>query len=438
MIVLMPHCAFLSETSRMLEIWRALTARGVEARIATHGGPFTRVYRDAGVPFDLIAPALDAETCARFVGTIPGMSKSRRPVFEVGELRALVAGEVDYLRQARATAVVTGFNLSALLSCRVAGIPLITEHAGSFVPPVFERGLVPPPLRSPIPLGELLPSRAKHFLANRGPTRVKFYCATLNAVARELGVEAVPSLAALLLGDLTLVTDVPELTGVSKVDLESWAPADPRPYRRSPQLRYVGPLYARLEVPVPDRVERFLATPGPTAFVSLSSTTPDRIRGIVAAVAQAGVKVLVAGTIHALDDLASDRVCVGGVLPNHLIFPRAALGVIAGGQGTVQTALVGGAPFIGVPLQPEQDWNVACAERAGAALRMTMKDACGPKMTAAVARMLADPAARAAAKRLGAALSAVDGPSACAQAIIGYLGLGPAVVTNEARIATGP
>ena len=108
------------------------------------------------------------------------------------------------------------------------------------------------------------------------------------------------------------------------------------------------------------------------------------------------------------------------------------------GLDAVQTALAAGCPFVGLPLQPEQDWNVACAERAGAALRMTMKDACGSKMTAAVARMLADPAARAAAKRLGAALSAVDGPSACAQAIIGYLGLGPAVVTNEARIATGP
>jgi UDP:flavonoid glycosyltransferase YjiC (YdhE family) len=433
MIILMPHCAFLSETSRMLEIWRALAARGVEARIATHGGPFTRIYEEAGVPFDFLSPRIDPETCARFVARIPGMTKSRRPVFEPDELRTLVAGEVEYLRQRGAKAVVTGFNLSALLSSRVAGIPLITEHAGSFVPPVFERGLIPAPLRSPIPFAELLPGRVRRFLANAGATRVKFYCATLNTVARELDVEPVPSLAALLLGDLTLVTDVPELTGVSKSDLESWSPIDPRPYRKGAKLRYVGPLYARLEVPVPAHVDAFLARPGPTVFVSISSSTPERIREIVAAVAKSGAKVLVAGTIHALDDLGSDRICVGGVLPNHLIFPRVDLGVIAGGQGTVQTALVGGAPFIGIPLQPEQDWNVACAERSGAAMRMSMKDAASLKMTRAVERLLADPDARAAAGQLGAALSAIDGPSECARAIIEYLSLAPS--TNEARAA---
>jgi hypothetical protein len=38
-IVVMPHCGYLSETSRMIEIYRALARRGASVRMATHGAP---------------------------------------------------------------------------------------------------------------------------------------------------------------------------------------------------------------------------------------------------------------------------------------------------------------------------------------------------------------------------------------------------------------
>ena len=46
--------------------------------------------------------------------------------------------------------------------------------------------------------------------------------------------------------------------------------------------------------------------------------------------------------------------------------PRVDLRVISGGQGSVQSALASGLPFIGIPLQPEQDANIVLAERQGA------------------------------------------------------------------------
>jgi hypothetical protein len=48
-------------------------------------------------------------------------------------------------------------------------------------------------------------------------------------VAAELGVEPVPSFAALLLGDLTLVTDVPELLGLPRAEVDGWDAARPAP-----------------------------------------------------------------------------------------------------------------------------------------------------------------------------------------------------------------
>ena len=54
MISLLPNCAYLSETSRMLEIHHALRARGVDVRVATHGGSHERELHAAGVPYDVL------------------------------------------------------------------------------------------------------------------------------------------------------------------------------------------------------------------------------------------------------------------------------------------------------------------------------------------------------------------------------------------------
>lgn len=60
MIVLLPNCGYLSETSRMLHIAQALQARGEAVAIATHGGPYTRVLDNAGMPYTVLQPVMDA------------------------------------------------------------------------------------------------------------------------------------------------------------------------------------------------------------------------------------------------------------------------------------------------------------------------------------------------------------------------------------------
>ena len=49
MISVVPHCGYLSETSRMLEIHRALRERGAPVRLATHGGTHQNLLGRAGV-----------------------------------------------------------------------------------------------------------------------------------------------------------------------------------------------------------------------------------------------------------------------------------------------------------------------------------------------------------------------------------------------------
>jgi UDP:flavonoid glycosyltransferase YjiC (YdhE family) len=184
------------------------------------------------------------------------------------------------------------------------------------------------------------------------------------------------------------------------------------------RLRYTGPLYAHLDLPVPDQVRAFLAGPRPVIYVAINSSAPALVRQAVSSLEPLGARILVAATTHDLTDLASDQVMVAGILPSHQVMGDADLAVIAGGQGSVQTALAAGVPFVGIPLQPEQDANVAFAQNQGAARLIPQHAAGTPAMTAAVRDLLADTTAQDSARRLQQIFAAADGPAAAAQAVL--------------------
>ncbi len=85
-----------------------------------------------------------------------------------------------------------------------------------------------------------------------------------------------------------------------------------------------------------------------------------------------------------------------------------------------------GLPFVGIPLQPEQDANVTFAQNQGAARLVPQHAAGTPAMTAAARDLLADDAARDCARRLQQIFAAVDGPAAAAQAVLEIATAAPA------------
>ena len=421
MIALFPTLRILSETSRMLAIAQALMARGEQIVLATHGGPYTRVLDDAGMRYTLLEPRMDQRRCEEYLAGIVTLGKPGARLQPADEVRAGVHSEVEFLRAHAADMIVIGFTLTAYLSARVLGIPLAASHGGSYVPPVFEHGLAPAPSQSPIPQLDRLPASILKMMANLGPPRMRGPVAFLNEIAAELGVEPVPSLAALMLGDLTLVTDVPEVLGISEAVMSAWTPKDRRAYRAGTRLRYVGPLYAQLDLPIPARVESYLDDARPTAYVCLSSSTPAFIRRVVAGIRVAGLRVLVGATIHELHDLETAEVLVASILPSHRIMPRVGVALIMGGQGSVQTAMASGTPFVGFPLQPEQELNVALAVRQGMAIAIGPRHADEAKVAQAVRQIVADPSYAAAAARTRRPYVDVDGAGRAADAVIAHL-----------------
>lgn len=422
MIALLPHCGFLSETSRMLHIARALQAEGEAVCIATHGGPYTRVLDEAGMPYTLLEPRMDAARCARYVRDIVQIGRPGIRLQPPDEVRAGVAAEAAFLRDCGARLVVIGFTLTAFLSSRVVGIPVAASHGGSYVPPVFERGLAPVPTTMSIPGTEWLPARMKRALANSGAQRMRYPVSFLNEVAAELGVEPVPTLAALMLGDLTMVTDVPEVLGVPAAELEAWRPARPEAFRPGTRLVYTGPLFAQLERPLPPRVEAFLDGSRPTAYVVLSSSTPKMLRAVTARVRAAGLRTIVGATIHDFGPVDDPDIVVEGILPSHRIMPRVDVAITMGGQGSVQTAMASGTPLVGIPLHPEQELNVDLAARHDAGLALAPRHADTPRLTEAVRRVADDPRLRAGAARVKGWYEGIDGAAGAAREIRRFLG----------------
>jgi hypothetical protein len=420
-ISVVPHCGYLSETSRMLEIHRALRAREVPVRMATHGGTHENLLGRPGRDFDRIEPSLTPARCAELVQSGPGLGPPEQSMWSDDELQAHAEEEATYFRDHDVSVVVTGFTLTTLLSTRLAGVRLVTEHAGSFVPPLAERGLLPLPTGPglPPPLREL-PRDVAGRIYNEGFGSRALYTAGFNRVAARLGVEPVPSLPALLLGDLTLVTDLPEVVGVTADEMEAWRPGPEGRYRPSTRLAYAGPIHAHLDVALPPRADALLDRSGSTVYVAMTSTPPALVREVVADLVAAGdYSVLVAATVHELgdlEDLAPGRVVVAGVLPSHLVLPRADAAVVTGGQGSVQAALSSGTPFVGIPLHAEQDLNVHLAARLGAALVRPVQSV-GGGVGADVARLLGEPSFRASAQRWATRFAAVDGPARAAERI---------------------
>jgi UDP:flavonoid glycosyltransferase YjiC (YdhE family) len=432
MILFLPNCSFLSEVSRAIEIATVLRSRGVPVAFAGRGGRFGWLVESAGFGMTRLEPAVTPAGEADFLAAILAMGpRTSRDFYDDDELRTAVDAEVDLIRRVRADLVVTGFTLSTYLSTRVAGVPLATDHGGSFVPPVLSAMGCPEAVNPPDPRLARLPRGVRHWMANRVPAFIHGPVAQLNRHARERGVEPLPNMLGLLCGDLTLVTELPEVLGLPSAAVEDWRPHWPLRVRSGTTFRFTGPLYARFDLPVPPAAQALLDGAEPVVHIALTSVTEDLLRSVVEAARGHGRRLLVA-TDHDVADLADERTVVTGVLPNHRVMPRVAAAVVMGGQGSVQTALASGTPFVGLPHHGEQELNVAVAERLGAAVRVSPADARTPALDRALSRLVGEPDFRVSATAVRETYARVDGAVLAADAIVDHLRTRPAAAPARA------
>lgn len=424
-IICFPHFYYLSEVSRLVEIGQALRALGQEAVFFSHGGTYEYVACAAGFEVVAIAPEMSPQRAADYMAFNRGEKGNpfRDSFFTDDELHAYVPAEANAFRQARADAVLIGWNLPSYLSAPLAGIPILVQQPGPFTAPFFDRklGVFQPSLFG---AARRLPL---NWLVNWWLPRTKIWLAPFNRLAAHLGLPQWKSLLDLMAGDLTLVMDTPEILGIPPEELHTYQPTHPQFFHRPPVYRYGGPCFARLPGEVPESIRAHFDTSRPKLYCAMGvSGSPRVLRDVIELVTNLEIQSVIVTTTILPEREGADagRVLLTPHAPAHLVNPLADIAITHGGAGTVQTAIHAGTPLVGIPMHLEQTGNLSLVTRQGAGLMLSKWDLNQRSLGRALERLLADSSLRANMLRLKALQDRVDGAANAAREIVTFLGEG--------------
>ncbi|GAB6091690.1 glycosyltransferase [Spirochaeta dissipatitropha] len=413
-ICLFPNLAYLSETSRAIEIYKALKTLGEPPIVATHGGTYEKILQEEMIPYHIVKPVMTEQRCRDYVLANIG----KKPHFYTSEeLRDHVENEIVFFRKHEVSLVHIGFTLSVKIAARVLKIPLSTAH-GSFIPPVFDKKIAP--YRKDFNRGfiRLFPEELKKRCANWIYSHAKIYTKPFNIVAKEFKIAPVQSIADLFLGDYALVTDTPEIIGISKKEIENWENTRDSRYSSPIRLIHVGAIYAKLFGALSQDVSDFLQTEKPKIFVALTSSVENCLSHVYDTLKSMDCHAIFCTTIHPDNFEASENILLKDHIPSHKVMPLCDLVIIHGGQGSIQTAIASGTPIIGFPLQPEQNLNLQLIEDQKAGFNLPFCKLKKEKLSPYIHRILNDSSYASRMKQLKDWQEKYNGPENAARALI--------------------
>jgi len=424
-IICFPHFYYLSEASRLVEIGKALVALGQEVRFFSHGGPYEYVARNAGFEVISVQPTMSFERAEHYMAFNRAEvgNPLRDSFFSYEELKEYVPREAEVLREARADAVLIGWNLPSYLSVQLVGIPIVVQQPGPFTAPFFDRrmGVFVPSL-----IGWLryLPM---DWFVNWIMPRLRVWIRPFNQLASELGLPQYKSTLDMMAGNLTLVMDVPEILGISPEELKRYEPRHPKFFHRRPRYRYGGPCFARLPGEVPDSLREHFDTFRKKLYCAMGvSGSPEVLRSVIDIVSELDLQALVVTTtiLGAEVRSTSDRVMVVPHVPAHLVNPLADVAITHGGAGTVQTAIHAGTPLVGVPMHGEQAGNIALVQRQGAGIMLPKQALRRRQLVTALEKIVTNDSYRENMHRLKKLQDRVDGAANAAREMVRFLEAG--------------
>ncbi len=401
------HAYNYGDCSRAIEVAKAMRQAGGVVRFFHRGGDFVEHVRQAGLEPQRLEPQITPEQHRLLMD----LDQHRAPVgtplpYTEENLTAMVESELRALREFRPDGVYCGLNLSSMISAPHAGLPTVTLVPTALCPAFFERRMAsfPDAMNRNRWVRHLVAEAIKRELINRIMLgRVaKRSAVVYNRVRARYGLGPIYNYPSLVRGDLTLLPDLPALSGLP-------AEALPAGYV------YSGPLFARREEPIPENVRRVLARAGRKIYAAMgSSGASDVFATVVRALRRDPACSVVVATTNLIDPEAfgpaADNFAAVPFLPAHLVNELVDVAVTHGGQGTVQTAVWAGTPVVGVAFQWEQQANLDALARRGAAVRIPLYAVTERAVLRAVAALL-EPSARQNVAALRTLVRATDGAS---------------------------
>lgn len=408
-LIFAPAAFNLAETTRMIEIAKGIAAHETASKVfdisfISDGGDFERLIEAERFPLQRLEPRLTPEK----IEHIARVDRGERfaPAFSTNEMIERVTSEMAYLREVVPAAVVTGSYLTIPVTCRVLKIPLIWVIQSTWLEPFFATGagmtdgIRPRFLKRLADLGVL---GFINFWIRYG------FLNPVNRAAKHFGVEGYKSIFDFWRGDITLVAEPPEFSGM----------------KLPPDYYYVGPLIAREDFPLPQEVTSMPRDFPLIYFAMGSSGTPEIVANILQGFEGKPYRVI-APIKFQLQQLGEvkipSNVIVTDWLPALQVNKMADLSLIHGGIGTVMTACYAGKPVVGVGMQPEQVANLACLVRKGFAIRVPKSSNPARKVQEAIRVLLQDEQAKRKAQEFAQVMAQWDGSRTSAELIFQKFG----------------
>lgn len=410
-VLFAPETFNLAETTRAIEVARQLRDRH-ECVFTGYSERYARLIEDEGFEYHPLSPGLTDEQADQLVRFDQGRGVSHPFTTEL--VRARVQSELALNKVLRPSATVIGTTLSQMISARASGVPLVYVRPFAYSWPHLRQTGSVPLLQGDGRLSRMVNTGAA-VLLREAARYTTLKPRGFSQVARENGVRLPSRTVEALDGDLNLVASIS---------------GQPRPYLLPPHYRWVGPVYARLPHEVPPEVRHLADT----------ARGADR-RVVYCAMGSSGHRDIVLRVLHELSRLPvtviapvarylepGDRERLGphvhvfDLLPAHRLGDLIDASVIHGGEGTVQTAVASGKPFLGIGLQMEQRWNVDECVRFGNAVGLPPHQAQGERLRRALETLLRDPRLRSRAGELQSRLTGVDGARNAADHIHALVG----------------
>ncbi len=397
-VLFAPETFNLAETTRAIEVARHLRDRH-ECVFAGYSERYAGLIETAGFEYHPLSPELTEAQADQLIRFDQGQGVNHPFTEEV--VRARVESELALNALLRPAATVIGTTLSQMVSARADGIPLVYVKPFAYSWPHLRQA-------SSIPLAA--GSGRLAGAVNVGAARLLREAARYTSykprgfvkVAREHGVRLPHRTVEALDGDLNLVASISGYL---------------HPYRLPPNYRWVGPVYARLDQEIPTRVSELVEearqTDQKVVYCAMgSSANREIVLRVLHELSRLPITVIapVARYLEPGDlEGLGPGVHVFDLLPAHKLGDLIDASVIHGGEGTVQTAVASGKPFLGIGLQLEQRWNVDDCARFGNAVGLSPRQARGERLRRALETLLHDPLLRTRAEDLQRRLSGIDG-----------------------------
>lgn len=401
--LLFAPCAFnLAETSRMLEIAKAVArdpvaSKAFQIHFISDGGDFEPLIEKHRFFLTRMEPRLTPEKIEHIAKVDRG--EKFTPAFADGEMIQRVENELATLKRLAPAAVVTGSYPSIPVTCRVLKVPLVWVVQSTWLPDFFKHGagmtdhVRPAAIKA---VTDLCILAFINFWIKRG------FLNSVNRAAKHFGIPGYDSIFDYWRGDITLVAEPPEFSGV----------------KLPPNHFFIGPLIPNDEFPMPEEI-RDIPLDKPLIYFAMgSSGTPEIVARIIESfegkpyrvIAPVKFQLSQARNVH-----IPSNVLVTDWLPALQVNKMVNLAVIHGGIGTVMTAALAGKPVVGVGMQMEQVANLACLERLGFAIRIRKSSNPSRKLQEAVAKLLTDQRAKSKAAAFAEVASRWDGPRLAAE-----------------------